>query len=437
MRNTLRTSFVFCCALGALVACGEDDPVAQGLDTGSPDAGDTGTSDTSSDVGGTPTECEQACAEIGACDVDDACGDVLATCLAVCADDASAIEALAGTACDTAATLLAEDFGGDIACAQGGCEPDPTDYSPGADDSWDACVSDGGEYVQVEENVSTIARVGGYEDIADILWRIDGAPSPDAFVDAREIYAVDEGLNSRIVRREDEHYPPVTDGDGNILQCRDEGVPAMDPDRCVGPAGILPILNVAFQQGAAGNQPLVQAARIDAALLWFLYVSTYKENTTCADVKKDCDSGWAYYTGGNQRDGGLGLSGVFRATDGTSHDRVFDGILAVRCWRDLDPEETATDLETQARALAQLDRALLQGLSRIVADRIARMAGETGEAREASWAWIQILGNVLMRETTARNPQAGAELTTLLQATADAADVGAIQDVLVGTFPCP
>jgi hypothetical protein len=87
MRNTLRTSFVFCCALGALVACGEDDPVAQGLDTGSPDAGDTGTSDTSSDVGGTPTECEQACAEIGACDVDDACGDVLATCLAVCADD--------------------------------------------------------------------------------------------------------------------------------------------------------------------------------------------------------------------------------------------------------------------------------------------------------------------------------------------------------------
>lgn len=440
-RKTLRISFVLCLATGALAACGEDDPVEQGLDTGN-DAGDAGMDDTGGDAGGdtgtTPTDCETACAEFTDCAVDATCGDVEATCLDVCDDDPTAVAALAGVSCDTAATLLTEDTGGEIACAGGGCDADPTDYSPGADDTWDACVSDGGEYVQVEENVSTIARVGGYEDIADLLWRGDDAPSPDDFLDAREIYAVDEGLNSRIVRREDEHYPPVTDGDGNVLRCRDEGVPELDADRCVGPAQILPLLNDAFQQGAAGTQPLVQAARIDAGLLWFLYVSTFKESTTCANVKKDCDSGWAYYSGGSQRDGGIGLSGVFRATDGASHDRVFDGILAVRCWRDLDPDETATDLETQAQALDQLDRGLLQGMARIITERVARMEGESGEAREASWAWIQILGNVLVRETTARNPQAGTDLTTLLQAeSAEAADIAALQDVLISVYPCP
>jgi hypothetical protein len=59
-------------------------------------------------------------------------------------------------------------------------------------------------------------------------------------------------------------------------------VAGMYPDRCGGPGRVLPIVNDAFQKGIAGTQPLVQAARLEAALLWFFYLSTMSEMWTCS-----------------------------------------------------------------------------------------------------------------------------------------------------------
>ena len=313
----------------------------------------------------------------------------------------------------------------------------PSDYSPGADDEWPACISDDGNYNQFEPNISSAGRVAAFEEIADILWR-GGTPTANDFLDAREAYQIDEGLDSRVQRREDEHYPPVTDADGNTLRCRDEGVPAMDPDRCVGPATIGPLILGSLQEGAMGTDPEVNAAKVEAALLWFLYVSTHKEATTCTVAAKDCDSSYAYYTGDMPPESAIGLAATIRASSPAANDRVWDGILAVRCWRDLDSGDTAMDLDTRDQALAQLDRALLYGLSRVIIDRAEAMTGHTGAAKAADWAWLQILGPVLDRELQERDPAAATTLAAEWEkASGDEADVTTIAMTLSEAFPCP
>lgn len=321
------------------------------------------------------------------------------------------------------------------------CEPLPGDYTPriagSSTDDWPACISDDNAYHPIEATIGTIARIASFEQIADLLWRRVDAPAPADFTAARVIYVDTNGLDSRIQRREDLHYPPVPAGEG---ACTDAGVPERYPDRCAGPARILPIVNDAFAQGTAGTDPRVQAARIEAALLWFLYLSPYKEAHTCTETPRDCDSAWAYYTGGEPREGGLGLSSYVRVLDEETHDRVWDGLLAVRCWKNLDHETgVSVDLALRDRAIAQMDRALLAGVARIVRARFDVLAAATtDEARRPAWAFLQILGGVLDREATARDPAAAAVLRAeLARADPAAVDVAAARSALDALFPCP
>ena len=66
----------------------------------------------------------------------------------------------------------------------------------------------------------------------------------------------------------------------------------MQRQRCLRPipttvwAGTDDPLNKAFADGASGNEPLANAARVEAGLLWFLYVSTYKEANSCASKER-------------------------------------------------------------------------------------------------------------------------------------------------------
>ncbi|MBN1771241.1 MAG: hypothetical protein JXB32_08280, partial [Deltaproteobacteria bacterium] len=245
------------------------------------------------------------------------------------------------------------------------------------------------------------------------------------------------GLDSRVQRREDLHYPAVPAGEGT---CTDAGVPELYPDRCVGPGRILPIVNDAFALGAAGTDPWVQAARLEAAFLWFLYVSAYKEPHTCTETPRDCDSAWAYYTGGEPRDGGFGMAGYVRSLDLETHDRAWDGLLTVRCWKNLDHETgVSTDLVTRDRAIAQLDRAAIRGVALIVRERLDTLAAAaTDEARRAAWAFLRILGGVLDREAMVRDPAvAGVLRTELARTDPTTVDIDAARDAIDTLFPCP
>ena len=48
-----------------------------------------------------------------------------------------------------------------------------------------------------------------------------------------------------------------------------------------------------FVAGSTDETPEVSAAKVEAGLLWFMYVSTHKEGYSCKVLAKDCDSAWA------------------------------------------------------------------------------------------------------------------------------------------------
>ncbi len=318
---------------------------------------------------------------------------------------------------------------------EGSCQPLESDYQPRVDnsasDSWEACAPDGGAYPLIADTPSSLARVEAYESIAALLWADGASPSSEDFTAARDIYATPEGLESRLVRREDLHYPeidmedwdPLVDGD---KQCTVEANVAKYPERCAGPGLISPLIVDAFAAGQTGDgSPEVNAARIHAGLLWFLYLSVYKEANTCATSKaKDCDSAWAYYGGGGDVSGGIGLAAAVRGVSVPSHERIWDGILAVRCWRDLTAEGEeyplideldAVDQQLFAQAAEQLDNGLHRGYARVIRDRLETMITKKceGSSTAADWAFLQVAGAVLDREAIDRGAPESSTLEAL------------------------
>ena len=336
-----------------------------------------------------------------------------------------ALDAEAGPSCGTEIVTGSLD--------DASCKPRADDYVPGsATDGWPACISDDATYHRFAASISTIARVDAFDRIRVLLrFGTDVAPSTTDFVNARLAYTEVEGLESRVSRREDEHYPAAPKA------CRDltADEQKLYPDRCVGPVKIQPMLNDAFAAGATGKDPVLNAARVEAALLWFLFVSPYKETRTCATAQADCDSGWAYYTGGDDDRTleGRGFARYVRARSKQAHDAIWNGLLAVRCWRDLDnPTGLAADLALRDRAVDQLDRALIRGLTVVVRQRLDRLAcGGT-------WESTRILGAVLDREATKRDATKAAALRAeLAKVDATTVDVKAAKAALDGLFGCP
>lgn len=310
------------------------------------------------------------------------------------------------------------------------CVARADDFVPNSPtDGWAACVSDGGEYVRFDPSISSIARVAAFEDIARLLrFGTSQIPTAQDFVDARLLYAAPEGIESRISRREDEHYPPAA------KQCQDmtDAELVANRDRCVGPAQIRPIVNAAFADGAKGIEPKANAARLEGAFVWFLFVSVYKESRSCATAPKDCDSSWALYSGGEPKGSVKGFGRYVRARDTGAHEAMWNATLGVRCWRDLDnPTGPSTNAAMHDRATQQLDRALHRALAAVVKQRVrARACHET-------WAGTQILGRVLLRDARLRDASRAAVLEGEIAKGAAAVDEAALLAALKALFSCP
>lgn len=370
-----------------LFACESADPIAAPIDTGAPYIVDSVATDTATAI------------EVG-----DASDDAAPVC--------SGAEVIAPLPDDPT------------------CKPRAGDYRPGAaDDGWAMCISDDNVYHRFSDSISTIARVTAFDQIAEKLgFGTDKAPTGEDFLAARTIFSADQGLGSRVERREDEHYPAGP----KACSAMTADELAMNKDRCAGPAKILPIVNGAFADGAMGKDGRANADRLEGALLWFLYLSPFKEARTCATTVADCDSSFAYYTGGALRTDGNGFARYIRTRSKQTHDAIWDGILAVRCWRDLDnPTAAAMDLAMRDRAVNQLDRAMTRGLSVIVRQRVARrLCG-------SSWLGTQILGAVLDREATVRDAAKAAVLRTeLAKSDPTTVDSKLLLGALDALFPC-
>jgi hypothetical protein len=307
-----------------------------------------------------------------------------------------------------------------------------SDYLPSDSDSdmYPACISDGGVYELVDVPPGTIARIEAYDQIAALLWE-NGAPRPEDFTAARTTYELEEGLGSRVDRRDDLHYPaiPMDEWDPGLdqdKQCANDSLASAYPDRCVGPAKLRPLINEAFIAGIEGDGDLnVHAARIEATLLWFFYISIYKEAYTCMHTPKDCDSSWAYYAGGAQADGALiGFAELIQRYSPNTHQRIFDGVLAVRCFRDLysiDDYPTYAELPADGQQLfdtawEQLDDALARGLAIALRQHLLAQDDEQcSEATAANWAFVQIVGGALDRELRERDAAIADQLLAIYE----------------------
>lgn len=333
------------------------------------------------------------------------------------------------------------------------CSPSALDFQPGsAEDQWPECAADDGTYHLISDTPSSIARVEAYEQIHSIL-RGTGVPSTDQFTEARTVYSQGEGLESRLQRREDLHFPPVpedqwepgVDGD---KQCTVAANVAAFPQRCAGPALIAPIINDAFAAGQLGEgKAVVHAARIDAAMLWFLYLSVYKEANTCFTSKaKDCDSAWAYYSGGFDRAGGIGLAAEVLRLDPAAHTAIWDGFSAFSCLRELAPADedpSISDLEMADQGLlcsaqVQLDTALSDGLAAVLAEAMAAQAQLADDDAEANWAFVSVLAEALNYEAGLRDSAAAQTLMSAAAASSPSpAEVEAAIAALDSLFTCP
>jgi hypothetical protein len=343
------------------------------------------------------------------------------------------------------------------------CEPLATDFQPRTDaagDMWDACAGDQIPYQQVDAKTpGSAARIVAYEEMAKLLWNNANEPTAADFTAARDQYVIAEGLESRLNRREDLHYPPIpmaewdpqVDGD---KQCTVAALAAKYTDRCVGPDAMKPIIDQAFADGQSGTgDPRVNAAKIHATLEWFLYLSVYKEANTCAtEAPADCDSAWAYYSGMEPITSGLGLSKDVLAGSQNAHERIWDGLLAARCWRDLAKDdmgnypflEMTTPLLQDLFELAweQLDQALHRGYAVVVRDNaeafLNTLCGTGDLYQPAAWAYLQISLNALVREANERDPAQGKIIADVAASTSptaqDIADAIAAIDAVI---PCP
>ena len=249
-------------------------------------------------------------------------------------------------------------------------------------------------------------------------------------------YAIEGGLDSRVRRRYDAHIERPMEG----IDCRGQDHGALHPEYCVGPGQILPMLTEAFAAGAMGETPLINAAKVEAGLLWFFYVSTYKEAYTCKDKAKDCDSAWAYYGGADTVDGATGFATYVRTVNANTHAAIFNALLAVRCWREADPGRTpdyeAVNTALHEQVLEQLDRTLDRGLAKILIHRIDQIADQEEESAAASRAFLRILGPQLERALTALDADTAAEIAPLWSGDLGESDLVAIRSGLTVVFNC-
>lgn len=319
--------------------------------------------------------------------------------------------------------------------------PSADTYQPrnagSANDTWPACISDSNTFTPLDPNIGSIARTTAFEEIAAKLWVGDKRPTAQEFIDARVAYAVDQGIDSRVQRREDWHYAAAPNGG----KCSDVGVPAANPARCVGPNTLLPLLTDAFAKGARGETPRIQAARIQAGLEWFFHISSLAEVMSATTSPKDVDSSWAYYAGGTARNAPIGLGKLFAELTTTGHDAAYDATLATRCWRDIDPANPATRTDLRDRAFVQLDRALLHGQSVLARAKLLELACTSGEVKAARWAYLQTMLPFFDRALRASSPSDADRVKALAAiddvAAVSATEVTAAEAILLARFGCP
>lgn len=366
-------------------------------------------------------------------------GLVLALGLAACGSSTS----------NTPMGNMTDDTGGATRC-QGpsftenvtSCTPAANDYRPRVNmsmgDTWPACVSDNGSFPFIGGSApASAARTAAFEAISARLWNNSNPLTTDDFLNARNDYSVMEGIGSRVARRQDVHYPEIP-GDDKFA-CADLTVAAKYPNRCFGPAQLKPIIDDAFQKGLMGQSARVQAARLEASLLWFFYLSILSEIWTSSfDDIVDVDASYGYWNGAQPRDMPMGLGKIVRSLGQETYDRGMDAVYATRCWRDIDKALPYTNAMYYNLAQQQNDKAMTRGMALILRDRFGQLGCSTGAQQQANLEFVRLMGGFLDRAARAIDATKADQLKTQWSAqSAAGVNVATAQQLIDQLFPCP
>ncbi|MFO0759602.1 MAG: hypothetical protein U0359_24125 [Byssovorax sp.] len=311
------------------------------------------------------------------------------------------------------------------------CKHSATDFDPKntANDGWAACKSDDGIFHPFDVNVGSDKRTVAFDAIGKLLgFGTIAKPDAQAFIDAKVLYVEPEGIESRVVRREDWHYPEAPKA-CNMMTPDEQ---AMYKDRCVGPQKLMPVINQAFTDGAKGIEPTANAIKLEAALLWMFYISAFAESNSCFEDLGDCDSASGYYSGSRSPDEPHGLASYIKARSPQAHQYVWDGLLAIQCWRDQDAAIPPAKPELQDQAKKQFDRALLRGMALIFRQKV-----ENIDCPEAAIG-AKFIGELLDRESRARDAaKADVIKAELAKSDITTIDKKAITDAVDALYDCP
>jgi hypothetical protein len=301
------------------------------------------------------------------------------------------------------------------------------------------CISDDeelAEYHPIGSEIPATSYMEAFERIRELIFEADAEVTRQEFRAARDVYRETNGFRLAVRQMTDPHYE-VPDG----TDCTSDPMAQQYPGHCVGRT-LSSTIARNFEQGvkrAPSEIRRVYAARIRASFLWFFYVATYKAAVDCTTDPTSCDKAFGYFTGGrNRRATCIGFEEELLVGDPAAHLAAWHGLLALRCWRDVDDGPVAKNLAMRDCALRLYDHALLDGMASFVRGYFNWSAETTGATREYAFVFARTLAPVLLRAMEERSPEDAQVLrTALARESGDAIDTTAVAEAIDRVFRSP
>ena len=140
------------------------------------------------------------------------------------------------------------------------------------------------------------------------------------------------------------------------------------------------------------------------------------------------------------------------AIAGVAHERIWDGLLAARCWRDLAKDDmgaypllemTTPELQDLFEVgWEQVDQALHRGYAVVIRDQaesfLQSLCGDGDAYQPAAWAYLQLSLGALVREASERDAAKGKIIADVAaSASPTAQDIADAIGAIDALFPCP
>jgi hypothetical protein len=228
---------------------------------------------------------------------------------------------------------------------------------------------------------------------------------------------------------------------GTPTSCLDEKIAAQYPARCVGSSVLVP--EIQKNLSAVFGAPILdEASALSGYLLCAGYLAIRFEAWACSQgLGSACDGSWAFYNVASPRRTWAGFAGFTTEFPGgqTTDDRIFDGLLALQCWRDVDRAVPPARSDLLGAAMRQLDFGLQHALAANVHIDLTASACQNSQSEGLPLSTaLNAMAMCLVPAAKERDAALGRQLEQMLSAASTSGvDPVALGNLLDALFPCP